>query len=99
MPTLLETLPALHFLMGFFIGALTLAFLLRIILTWYPKIDLRTGFWPIIYLPTEPILVITRKIVAPIGGVDVTPIIWVGLLSLFRELFLGQQGLLTQIIF
>ena len=62
-------------------------------------IDLRTGFWPIIFLPTEPILVLTRKIIAPIGGVDVTPIIWVGLLSLFRELFLGQQGLLTQIIF
>ena len=99
MPLLVKSLPALHFFMGFSIGALTLAFLLRIILTWYPKIDLRTGFWPIIFLPTEPILVLTRKIIAPIGGVDVTPIIWVGLLSLFRELFLGQQGLLTQIIF
>ena len=99
MPLLVKSLPTLHFFMGFSIGALTLAFLLRIILTWYPKIDLRTGFWPIIFLPTEPILVLTRKIVAPIGGVDVTPIIWVGLLSLFRELFLGQQGLLTQIIF
>lgn len=99
MPLLVKSLPTLHFFMGFSIGALTLAFLLRIILTWYPKIDLRTGFWPIIFLPTEPILVITRRIVAPIGGVDVTPIIWVGLLSLFRELFLGQQGLLTQIIF
>ena len=99
MPLLVKSLPTLHFFMGFFIGALTLAFLLRIILTWYPKIDLRTGFWPIIFLPTEPILVLTRKIVAPIGGVDVTPLIWVGLLSLCRELFLGQQGLLTQIIF
>ena len=48
---------------------------------------------------TEPVLVATRKIVTPIGGVDVTPIIWVGLSSLFRELFLGQQGLITQIIF
>ena len=99
MPLLVKSLPTLHFFMGFSIGALTLAFLLRIILTWYPKIDLRTGFWPIIFLPTEPILVLTRKIVAQIGGVDDTPIIWVGLLSLFRELFLGQQGLLTQIIF
>ena len=99
MPLLVKSLPTLHFFMGFSIGALTLAFLLRIILTWYPKIDLRTGFWPIIFLATEPILIPTRKIVAPIGGVDVTPIIWVGLLSLFRELFLGQQGLLTQIIF
>ena len=99
MPLLIKSLPALHFLMGFLLGCLTLAFLLRIILTWYPKIDLRTGFWPLIYLPTEPFLVATRKIVKPIGGVDVTPIIWVGLLSLFRELFLGQQGLITQIIF
>ena len=99
MPLLVNSLPTLHFFLGFLIGALTLAFLLRIILTWYPKINLRTGFWPIIFLPTEPILVLTRKIVAPIGGVDVTPIIWVGLLSLFRELFLGQQGLLTQMIF
>ena len=99
MPLLIKSLPSLYFLMDFLIGALTLAFLLRIILTWYPKIDLRAGFWPLIFLPTEPILVATRKIVAPIGGVDVTPIIWVGLLSLFRELFLGQQGLLTQIIF
>jgi len=99
MPLLIKSLPILHFLMGFLIGSLTLAFLLRIILTWYPQIDLKTGFWQIIFLPTEPILVITRKLVSPIGGVDVTPIIWVGLLSLFRELFLGQQGLLTQIIF
>ena len=99
MPLLIKSLPGLHFLMSFSIGALTLAFLLRIILTWYPKIDLRNGLWPLIYLPTEPVLVATRKIVTPIGGVDVTPIIWVGLLSLFRELFLSQQGLLTQIIF
>ena len=99
MPLLIKSLPALHFLMGFLLGSLTLAFLLRIILTWYPKIDLRTGFWPLIFLPTEPVLVATRKIVAPIGGVDVTPIILLVLLSLFRELVLGQQGLLTQILF
>ena len=99
MPLLIKSLPTIHFLMGFSIGALTLAFLLRIILTWYTKINLRTGLWLIIFLPIEPVLVLTRRIVAPIGGVDVTPIIWVGLLSLFRELFLGQQGLLTQVIF
>ena len=99
MPLLIKSLPTLHFLIGFLMGALTLAFLLRIILTWYPKVDLKSSFWPIIYFPTEPFLAATRKVVAPIGGVDVTPIIWVGLLSLFRELFLGQQGLLTQMIF
>ena len=99
MPLLIKSLPILHFLMGFLLGALTLAFLLRIILTWYPSINPKSGLWPIIYLPTEPFLVQTRKIVPPIGGVDVTPIIWVGLTTLFRELFLAKQGLITQIIF
>lgn len=80
-------------------SAFTLAFLIRIILTWYPKIDLKIGFWRILYLPTEPFLVATRKIIAPIGGVDVTPIIWVGIMSLVRELLFSQQGLLTQLIF
>ena len=29
---------------------------------------------------------------------DVTPVIWVGLISLLRELLVGQQGLLTQVL-
>jgi YggT family protein len=48
--------------------------------------------------PTEPFLVVTRKIVPPIGGVDITPIIWVGICSLLREMILGQQGLLTMMM-
>ena len=56
------------------------------------------GAWPLIAWPTEPVLVLTRKVVAPIGGVDVTPVIWVGLISLFRELLVGQQGVLSQIL-
>ena len=31
-------------------------------------------------------------------GVDVTPVIWLGLISLVRELLVGQQGLLTQVM-
>ena len=56
------------------------------------------GSWPLIAWPTEPVLALTRKVVAPIGGVDVTPVIWVGLISLFRELLVGQQGVLSQIL-
>jgi YggT family protein len=48
--------------------------------------------------PTEPFLAVTRKIVPPIGGVDITPIIWVGICSLLREMILGQQGLLTMMM-
>jgi YggT family protein len=44
------------------------------------------------------VLSLTRRVVAPIGGVDVTPVIWVGLLSLLRELLVGQQGMLSQVL-
>ena len=97
-PSLLQVLPAIHLVLGLLLAALTLAFLLRIVLTWYPQVDLKQGAWPLIAWPTEPVLSLTRKVVAPIGGVDVTPVIWVGLLSLLRELFVGQQGLLSQIL-
>jgi len=30
--------------------------------------------------------------------VDVTPVIWVGLVSLLRELLVGQQGLMSQML-
>ncbi len=87
-----------HLVLGLLLAAWTLAFLLRIVLTWYPQLDLKQGAWPLIAWPTEPVLALTRRVVAPIGGVDVTPVIWVGLISLVRELLVGQQGLLSQIL-
>tara|TARA_Y100001970_G_C13908594_1_gene687359 strand:+ start:379 stop:741 length:363 start_codon:yes stop_codon:yes gene_type:complete len=95
---LIKSLPTLHLVIGLVLAALTLAFLMRIILSWYPQINLSKGFWFLITLPTEPILKVTRKFISPIGGVDVTPVIWVGLISLIRELVVGQQGLLSQIL-
>ena len=97
-PSLLQVLPVVHLVLGLLLAALTLAFLLRIVLTWYPRVDLKQGAWPLIAWPTEPVLSLTRRVVAPIGGVDVTPVIWVGLLSLLRELLVGQQGLLSQVL-
>ena len=97
-PLLLQALPVLHLLLGLLLAAWTLAFLLRIVLTWYPQVDLRQGAWPLVALPTEPVLSVSRRVIAPIGGVDVTPVIWVGLISLVRELLVGQQGLLSQVL-
>ena len=87
-----------HLALGLLLAAWTLAFLLRIVLTWYPQIDQTQGVWRVVAIPTEPLLSLTRRVVAPIGGVDVTPVIWVGLISLFRELLVGQQGVLSQIL-
>ena len=94
----IQALPVFNLLLGFLLSLWTLTFLLRIVLTWYPKINLNKGFWPLVAWPTEPVLAITRKFVSPIGGVDVTPVIWLGLVSLSRELLVGQQGLLSQIV-
>ena len=97
-PLLLQALPVLHVLLGLLLAAWTLAFLLRIVLTWYPQVELNQGAWPLVAWPTEPVLSVSRRVIAPIGGVDVTPVIWVGLISLVRELLVGQQGLLSQIL-
>ena len=97
-PLLLQALRVLHLLLGLLLAAWTLAFLLRIVLTWYPQVDLNKGAWPLVAWPTEPVLSVSRRVIAPIGGVDVTPVIWVGLISLVRELLVGQQGLLSQIL-
>lgn len=88
-----------HLLVGLLLSAWTLLFLFRIVLTWYPQIDLSRGVMRVVSVPTEPLLALTRRLIQPIGGVDVTPVVWVGLLSLLRELVVGQQGLLTQVMF
>jgi YggT family protein len=80
--------------LGPLLGLMIFLFIFRIVLTWYPQVDLNRFPFNLIAWPTEPFLVPVRKIVPPIGGVDITPIIWVGIFSLLREILLGQQGLL-----
>lgn len=77
------------------LGLMIFLFIFRIILTWYPQVDLNRLPFNLVAWPTEPFLVPLRKIVPPIGGVDISPIIWVGICSLLREILVGQQGLLT----
>lgn len=86
---------ALNWGLGLTLALLILLFILRIVLTWYPQVDLNRLPYNLVAWPTEPFLVPTRKLIQPLGGVDITPIIWVGILSLIRELLLGQQGLLS----
>lgn len=81
-------------LFGPLLGLLIFLFIFRIVLTWYPQLDLNRFPFNVVAWPTEPFLVPMRKIVPPIGGVDISPIIWVGIFSLLREILVGQQGLL-----
>lgn len=83
--------------LGSVLGLMTLLFIFRIVLTWYPQVNLNSLPFNLVAWPTEPFLVPLRKLVPPLGGVDITPVVWVGVFSLLRELLLGQQGLLTMI--
>ena len=91
---LVKSLQILDVSLGIFQSYLTIVFLIRLILTWYPKIDLSKGFWLLISIPSSSILNLTRKLIPPIGGVDVGPVIWIAVISFFREILVGQQGLI-----
>ncbi|WP_008310744.1 YggT family protein [Leptolyngbya sp. PCC 6406] len=80
--------------LGPLLGLYTLLFIVRIVLTWYPQADHNRLPFNLAVWPTEFLLIPVRKVVAPIGGVDIAPIIWVGIITLLREVLLGQQGLL-----
>ena len=72
-----------------------LLFVLRIPMSWYPQIEGDRFPFSLVFWPTEWILSLTRKVVPTMGGVDMSPVIWVGIVSFLREILLGQQGLLT----
>ena len=91
---LVNSLKILDVSLGIFLSYLTIVFLIRLILTWYPKINLSKGLWLLISIPSNSILNLTRRIIPPIGGVDVGPVIWIGIISFLREILVGQQGLI-----
>lgn len=82
-------------ILGILLLVMTLLFIFRIVMTWYPNIDVNKLPYKIAYLPTEPFLIPTRKVIPPLGGIDITPIVWLGIITLLREVLLGQQGIIT----
>ena len=91
---LVYSLQILNVFLGIALSYLTIVFLIRLILTWYPKFDLSKGLWLFISIPSNSILNSTKKLIPPIGGVDVGPVIWIGVISFLREILVGQQGLI-----
>lgn len=82
-------------ILGPFLSAFAFLFILRIVMSWYPKLPVGKFPYVIAYAPTEPFLVATRKLIPPLAGVDVTPVVWFGLVSFLNEILLGPQGLLV----
>ncbi|CAH2079532.1 unnamed protein product [Thlaspi arvense] len=84
-------------ILGPALSAFGFLFILRIIMSWYPKLPVEKFPYVLAYAPTEPILVQTRKVIPPLAGVDVTPVVWFGLVSFLSEILVGPQGLLVLI--
>lgn len=85
---------AISFL-GPFLSAFSFLFIVRIVMSWYPKLPVGKFPYVIAYAPTEPLLIVTRKVIPPLGGVDVTPVVWFRLVSFLNEILLGPQGMLV----
>jgi YggT family protein len=84
-------------IMSILLAVMTFLFIFRIVLTWYPQVESSKFPFNLVIAPTEPFLSPSRKIIPPIGGVDITPIVWVAIISLIREVLVGQQGLITML--
>ncbi|KAJ0666712.1 hypothetical protein HanPI659440_Chr17g0669801 [Helianthus annuus] len=82
-------------ILGPFLSIFSFLFIIRIVMSWYPKLPVGKFPYVIAYAPTEPILTVTRKVIPPLGGVDVTPVVWFGLISFLNEILVGPQGLLV----
>ncbi len=78
-----------------FVNVLSLLMICRTVLSWYPRTDLKEFPYSMVVWPTEPLLAPVRATIPPAFGVDVSSLVWVGILSFVREVFTGQQGILT----
>mmetsp|Transcript_33698 Transcript_33698/g.73581 ORF Transcript_33698/g.73581 Transcript_33698/m.73581 type:complete len:215 (+) Transcript_33698:47-691(+) len=68
--------------------------IVRIVMSWFPEVKDQEMPWALAYYPTEPVLGPLRKIITPVNGVDISPIVSFAVISFFNEILLGPQGLL-----
>lgn len=83
------------FVAGPCVNLFNFVMIVRTVLSWYPKTDLAKKPWIFIAAPIEPLLRATRKVIQPVGGVDITPIFWFALMSFVHEILVGPQGILV----
>lgn len=77
------------------LNLLSFAMLCRVVISWYPTTNVNELPFSLVVWPTEPLLKFTRGSIPPAFGVDITPIVWLGLFTFLHEILLGQQGLFT----
>ncbi|XP_028095516.1 protein COFACTOR ASSEMBLY OF COMPLEX C SUBUNIT B CCB3, chloroplastic [Camellia sinensis] len=77
--------------LGPFLSGFGFLFILRIVMSWYPKLPVEKLIKCVNYKFPK----ILYGTIPPLGGVDVTPVVWFGLISFMNEILVGPQGLLV----
>ena len=66
--------------------ALTVAILIRVLLTWIPNLDPSNPLVRLLNQITDPILAPARRLIPPIGGMDLSPIVVILVLQVLQKL-------------
>ena len=72
-----------------FFGLLQLVIIIRILLSWFPNINWWNQPFKFLREATEPLLEPFRKLVPPIGGLDLSPIILFIALGVLENIIIG----------
>ncbi len=70
----------------------TLVLLARVLASWIPGLGPGTPFVRLLVTLTEPVLAPLRRVVPPLGGVDVSPLVAFLLLELVRRAVVTALG-------
>lgn len=73
-----------------FFGAVWLIMFARILLTWFPNISWYEQPFKFIYIFTKPIFEPFRKIVPPLNGIDISPILAFIVLGVIQKVVLAM---------
>ncbi len=67
---------------------LTVAILIRALLTWIPNLDPSNPLVRLLNQITDPLLQPARRLIPPMGGMDLSPIVVIVVLQLLQRLLL-----------
>ena len=68
-----------------FLSIYTVLLIIRILLSWFPNVDWFNPPFSVLSQLTDPYLNLFRSIIPPLGGIDLSPILAVLLLSFLRQ--------------
>lgn len=72
------------------IGIYTFVLLIRILMSWIPNLDRSNPIVQVLVQVTDPVLEPARRLIPPIGMIDISPIVVFIVLSILQDLLRGM---------